>query len=510
MATNISKKYRIQQLQEDNSLLTLHPETVADNVIYDNIESGLTATNVKKAVDELNTKIADVQEQVNGVTGGDVVTGVKGSAESVYRKGNVEITPANIGLGTVTSDIEALQNAVNTTIPNTYAKKTEVEETYATKTELSGVSTEVAKKADKATTLAGYGITDAHTKTEVDGFVSGLDTRVSANRTDITELQNTIVGLTGAMHFLGSTGDLISDGATTNPVTIDGKAVTAVKGDVILASGFEFVWVGTRWEQLGQEGSFVLKTTTINGHALSDNVTLDSEDIARAGGKTVEESLVEVEESVASKAAQSDLTALQGVVEGKMAKATGTADGDIAVMDGNGGVKSAGITVTGFNNKADKATTLAGYGITDAYTKTEVNTEVGKATTAAGAAQTAADNAQTTANEAKTAAQTNATNLGKVVDGTTPVAKANKLTNAVTISVGGELSGSAEFDGSNNVTINVQHTATGVTAGSYTAVTVDNAGRVTAGGKSIAVGTETNNSAPADLAVGGLFFEYIA
>jgi len=33
---------------------------------------------------------------------------------------------------------------------------------------------------------------------------------------------------------------------------------------------------------------------------------------------------------------------------------------------------------TGIANKADKATTLAGYGITDAYTKEEVNTELAK------------------------------------------------------------------------------------------------------------------------------------
>ena len=49
--------------------------------------------------------------------------------------------------------------------------------------------------------------------------------------------------------------------------------------------------------------------------------------------------------------------------------------------------------------------------------------------------------------------------------------------------------------------------ATGVTAGSYSAVTVDTKGRVTAGGKSVEWGT-TGQTAPSDdLMVGGLFFE---
>lgn len=47
-------------------------------------------SNVKEALDSLNTTVKD-----------GVVTGVKGNAETSYRKGNVNITPTNIGLGNV-------------------------------------------------------------------------------------------------------------------------------------------------------------------------------------------------------------------------------------------------------------------------------------------------------------------------------------------------------------------------------------------------------------------------
>lgn len=90
-----TKKYQITQLQNDDSLLVLHPETDADIVVVDNSSGnyGGTATNVQDALEEVYTLAQ---------TGG--VTGVKGDAESSYRQGDVNITKANIGLGNVTND----------------------------------------------------------------------------------------------------------------------------------------------------------------------------------------------------------------------------------------------------------------------------------------------------------------------------------------------------------------------------------------------------------------------
>lgn len=85
---NTVKKYKITQLQDDDSLLELHPETDSDIVNYDNSNSTLSSTNAKAAIDELDAKIEDLD------TG---VTGVKGNAEQNYRTGNVNLTPANIG-----------------------------------------------------------------------------------------------------------------------------------------------------------------------------------------------------------------------------------------------------------------------------------------------------------------------------------------------------------------------------------------------------------------------------
>ena len=76
--------------------LYLDPETESSVVTYDNTASQLTSTNVKAAVDELKTRIDTVQLNVDSLDS-NVVKGVKGSAESSYRKGQVSISYQNVG-----------------------------------------------------------------------------------------------------------------------------------------------------------------------------------------------------------------------------------------------------------------------------------------------------------------------------------------------------------------------------------------------------------------------------
>ncbi len=91
-----TKKYQIIQKVSANDTVLLHPETESSVVTYDNTASQLTATNVKAAVDELKTRIDTVQLNVDALDS-NVVKGVKGSAESSYRKGQVSISYQNVG-----------------------------------------------------------------------------------------------------------------------------------------------------------------------------------------------------------------------------------------------------------------------------------------------------------------------------------------------------------------------------------------------------------------------------
>lgn len=64
------------------------------------------------------------------------------------------------------------------------------------------------------------------------------------------------LGLASAMLFLGTTTTAITDGSTTNPVTISGSNKTVTAGNVVLYGSKEFVWTGRAWEELGNEGSY--------------------------------------------------------------------------------------------------------------------------------------------------------------------------------------------------------------------------------------------------------------
>lgn len=78
------------------------------------------------------------------------------------------------------------------------------------------------------------------------------------------------------------------------------------------------------------------------------------------------------------------------------------------------------------------------------------------------------------------------TGTGKIlinpdITNATTATTATKLATSRTLALGGDATGSASFDGSANATINATLAASGVTAGTYTKITVDAKGRATSG-----------------------------
>ena len=95
-------------------------------------------------------------------------------------------------------------------------------------------------------------------------------------------------------------------------------------------------------------------------------------------------------------------------------------------------------------------------------------------------------------------------------DGITAEAEsADKLTTARELSLSGDATGSTTFDGSKDETIEVELAKTGVKAGTYSAVLVDEKGRVLAGAQVIEVGAKGQTAPSANLVIGGLFLEEI-
>ena len=88
---DIIKKYRIKEKLNSNDTLILHPETESSVVIHNG--------------ETLSRKLTEIDNEITNINT-NIVTGVKGDSETSYRKGNVNITKANIGLGNLTNDAQ--------------------------------------------------------------------------------------------------------------------------------------------------------------------------------------------------------------------------------------------------------------------------------------------------------------------------------------------------------------------------------------------------------------------
>lgn len=115
-----------------------------------------------------------------------------------------------------------------------------------------------------------------------------------------------------------------------------------------------------------------------------------------------------------------------------------------------------------------------------------------------------AESALSTANSANTKANTNATDISNIKSGTTAVGKANQLATSRTFSITGDGTGSASFNGTANCAIALSLAATGVTAGTYSAVQVDTKGRVLKGQQMVVFATGIDDTALSSLAIGGI------
>lgn len=72
----------------------------------------------------------------------------------------------------------------------------------------------------------------------------------------MTDVNNAVSGLSGAMHYIG---DSTTDPTLEAGPTVTGHSGAYAKGDVVTYNKKEFVYDGTKWRELGDEGSYALK-----------------------------------------------------------------------------------------------------------------------------------------------------------------------------------------------------------------------------------------------------------
>ena len=182
-------------------------------------------------------------------------------------------------VATLQSKVGALETAVSTTIPATYETKENVsaigERVTTAEGEIDTLQTDVEAVEGNVSTLQTTVGQHTTSISDLQANVGALKTTVGSAESglvkDVNDLKSQIGGVTGALHFKGVVEELPVDLSTYN------------EGDVILVGNKEYVCNdedGSKsWVELGDEGSYALKTTTINGQPLSANVTLTAANV---------------------------------------------------------------------------------------------------------------------------------------------------------------------------------------------------------------------------------------
>ena len=210
----------------------------------------------------------------------------------------------------------------------------ELESFLAGQTQTSTLAELLSVKADKATTLAGYGITDAYTKNDISGLLADYVTKSGAQ--DITGIKSFINGL--------NIGDILVKKHSDGVVELD--------GDLILTGSL------TMFAQGSHTASTILDALPI------DNATLSKEGgvlsvIGGVGGGSVDGIILNG--TTYSPDETTKLITLPNYPT------------TLPASDVYSWAKQPNKPSYSFGELSSHPTTLGGYGITDAYTKSDAD-----------------------------------------------------------------------------------------------------------------------------------------
>lgn len=133
----------------------------------------------------------------------------------------------------------------------------------------------------------------------------------------MTDIQNAVAGLSGAMHYIGeSTTD-----PSTGTATVEGHE-DWVSGDVVTYQSKEYVYDGENWRELGDESSYAVKGSIVDA------------DIA-ANANIAQSKIANLVTDLAAKATPQDITnAINGLDMTTVTVATGSKVGTVTQTNG--------------------------------------------------------------------------------------------------------------------------------------------------------------------------------
>lgn len=233
--------------------------------------------NFVKAVTQTNGK---VKITYGNISDSDLPNGISASKISV---GNTTLDTKITSIDSDISDLKGRQpghedSEINTLITNKINALNFAEPNDSTATttdtifidsvsQVNGKITATKKKLPTATDkVAGIVTLGASGGAATYATVSALSNTVSNHDTDIAAIKSAV---TGGVHFIGISSTAITDGGTEKP-TINNTAKTPTQGDVVIYNTKEYIWTGSLWKELGDQGRLATLESKIDNLEYTD------------------------------------------------------------------------------------------------------------------------------------------------------------------------------------------------------------------------------------------------
>ena len=140
---------------------------------------------------------------------------------------------------------------------------------------IDGLSTD----SKPTTTIDGMGIPNGSVYTEIDTGTTYMFDAANATWYEVSIGGGGGSG-GGGIKLVGETTTPLTDGATTNPIMINGQSYTAQPNDAVLYESKEFLYVGTYWREFGDMtglGTAAFEDVPESGDASSTEVVMGND-----------------------------------------------------------------------------------------------------------------------------------------------------------------------------------------------------------------------------------------
>lgn len=281
-------------------------ETDLDTTLADKINGKADSTQVATDIDAAKTAV------IGTASDASTVDTIKGAKKYADEKATAAQTAAEIHADEAIAALDVTDTPVATQLVSAVSEtdgKITVTRRALTADDIPAIPQ--SKVTDLTTTLAGK------QDTLVFNTAYNADTNKAATMTDV---QNAVEGLSGAMHYVGeSTTD-----PSTGTATVEGHE-DWVAGDVVTYQSKEYVYDGENWRELGDESSFAVKGSIKNADIAADAAIAQSK-------------IAGLETALAEKATPADITTAiaaldveDSAVDGQVVSAVAETDGKITV-----------------------------------------------------------------------------------------------------------------------------------------------------------------------------------